>query len=98
LVLRRADHISTEIAALSGVSKKTARRIAAEAPVTNVDNVAGEFSQHDFGEVRVTYQDGTETKVHCFASRQYSRWVESPLDFLEAPEAYSCSKLETSSL
>ena len=39
-VLRRADHTWIEIAALSGVSEKTARRIAAEAPVTNVDNVA----------------------------------------------------------
>src|SRR4029434_3508925 len=38
------------------------------------------FSQHDFGEVWVTYQDGTETKVHFFASRlKYSRWVEVSL-------------------
>src|SRR5262245_22735080 len=152
-VLRRADHTWPEIAALSGVSEKTARRIAAEAPVTSVDNPAerarrqvgrpstaeayrevvvqaltedaslrsvellhrarqagytggksalyalaqtlrirtvtplvrfeglpGEFSQHDFGEVWVTYQDGTETKVHFFASRlKYSRWVEVTL-------------------
>ncbi|HEU4938578.1 MAG TPA: IS21 family transposase [Vicinamibacterales bacterium] len=149
-VLRRADHTWTEIAALSGVSEKTARRIAAEDPITNVDNAAerarrqvgrpskaeayrdvlmraltedsslrsvellhrarlagytggksalyglaqtlrvrtvtplvrfeglpGEFSQHDFGEVWVTYQDGSEEKVHFFASRlKYSRWVE----------------------
>jgi hypothetical protein len=146
-VLRRADHTWSEIAALSGVSEKTARRIAAEDPVTAVDNTAerarrqvgrpskaeayrdvlvqaltenpelrsvellhrarqagyaggksalytlaqtlrvrtvtplvrfeglpGEFSQHDFGEVWVTYQDGTEMKVHFFASRlKYSR-------------------------
>ena len=39
-VLRRADHTWTEIAALSGVSEKTARRIAAEVPVTSVDNSA----------------------------------------------------------
>jgi transposase len=149
-VLRRAAHTWSEIAALSGVSEKTARRIAAEGPVTSVDNaaergrrqvgrpstaeayrdtlvqalteepslrsvellhrarlagytggksalyalaqvlrvrtvtplvrfegLAGEFSQHDFGEVWVTYQDGTETKVHFFASRlKYSRWAE----------------------
>ena len=152
-VLRRADHTWSEIAALSGISEKTARRVAAEAPVTDVDNVAerarrqvgrpskaeayrevlvqaltenpslrsvellhrarlagytggksavyalaqtlrvhtvtplvrfeglpGEFSQHDFGEVWVTYQDNTETKVHFFASRlKYSRWVEVTL-------------------
>jgi transposase len=149
-VLRRADPTWSEIAALSGVSEKTARRIAAEDPVATVDNAAerarrqvgrpskaeayrevlvqadpslrsvellhrarlagytggksavyalaqtlrvravtplvrfeglpGEFSQHDFGEVWVTYQDGTETKVHFFASRlKYSRWVEVSL-------------------
>jgi hypothetical protein len=134
-VLRRAEHTWSEIATLSGVSEKTARRIAAENPITIVDNGAerarrqvgrpskadayravlvaalteepslrsvellhrarqagytggksalyapvqslrvravtplvrfeglpGEFSQHDFGEVWVTYQDGTETK------------------------------------
>ena len=150
-VLRRAEHRWSEIAALSGVSEKTARRIAAETAVTSVDNaaervrrqvgrpskaegyrdvvvqalteapslrsvellhrarlagstggksalyalaqalrvrtvtplvrfegLAGEFSEHDFGEVWVTYQDGTETKVHFFASRlKYSRWVEA---------------------
>jgi transposase len=149
-VLRRAKHTWPEIAALSGVSEKTARRIAAEDAVTTVDNDAerarrevgrpstaseyrdvlikaltedpalrtvellhrarqagytggksalyalaqsvrvrsvtplvrfeglpGEFSQHDFGEVWVTYQDGTETKVRFFASRlKYSRWIE----------------------
>jgi transposase len=152
-VLRRADHTWSEIAALSGVSEKTARRIAAEAPVTSVDNSAerarrqvgrpskadeyrdvlmaalieeatlrsvellhrarqagysggksaiyalaqtlrikvvtplvrfeglpGEFSQHDFGEVRVHYQNGTEEIVHFFASRlKYSRWAEVTL-------------------
>jgi transposase len=152
-VLRRAEHTWNEIAALSGVSEKTARRIVAENPVTSVDNaaergrrqvgrpstaeayrevlvqalaeepalrsvellhrarlagytggksavyalaqtvrvhavmplvrfegLAGEFSQHDFGEVLVMYQDGTATKVHFFASRlKYSRWVEVTL-------------------
>ncbi len=141
-VLRRAEHTWSEIAALSGVSEKTARRIAAEDPVTpsitrpsaraarsgrpskaeayrdvlvqaltedpalrsvellhrarlagytggksavyalaqtlrvrtvtplvRFEGLPGEFSQHDFGEVWVTYQDGTETKVHFFASR-----------------------------
>jgi hypothetical protein len=39
-VLRRAAHTWSEIAALSGVSEKTARRIATENPVTTVDNEA----------------------------------------------------------
>jgi len=39
-VLRRAGHTWKEIAALSGVSVRTVRRVAAEAAVTSVDNVA----------------------------------------------------------
>jgi transposase len=152
-VLRRAGHTWAQVAALTGVSVGTARRVAAEDGVTTVDNSAerarrqigrpskaeayrevlvqaltedptlksvellhrarlagytggksavyalaqtlrvrtvtplvrfeglpGEFSQHDFGEVWVTYQDGTETRVHFFASRlKYSRWVEVSL-------------------
>lgn len=152
-VLRRAEHTWSEIAALTGVAARTARRIGTEAGITTVDNeaerarrlvgrpskaeayrevlvealtadpalrsvellhrarlkgytggksalyalahtlrtravtplvrfegVPGEFSQHDFGEVWVTYQDGTEAKVHFFASRlKYSRWVEVAL-------------------
>src|SRR5262245_6687395 len=37
-VLRRAGHTWSEVAVLSGVSEKTARRIAAETAVTSVDN------------------------------------------------------------
>jgi transposase len=148
-VLRRAGHTWKEIAALSGVSVRTVRRIAAQAAITTIDNAAerarrqvgrpskaatyrdmlaqalteeptlrsvellhrarqagytggksaiytlaqtlrvhvvtplvrfeglpGEFSQHDFGEVRVRYQDETEEVVHFFASRlKYSRWA-----------------------
>jgi hypothetical protein len=152
-VLRRAGHTWKEVAAFSGASVRTVRRVAVEAAVTTVDNaaerarrqvgrpstaeayrdvlvqalteeprlrsvellrrarqagygggksalcalaqslrtrvvaplvrfegLAGEFSQHDFGEVIVCYQDGTETTVHFFASRlKYSRWVEVAL-------------------
>ncbi len=152
-VLRRAGHTWKEVAAISGISGRTARRVAAELAVTTVDNdaecarrqigrpskadayrdvvvhaltedatlrsvellhrarqagytggktalydlvrtmrphrvtplvrfegLAGEFSQHDFGEVWVTYQDDTETKAHFFASRlKYSRWIEVTL-------------------
>lgn len=152
-VLRRAGHTWDQVAALTGVSVGTARRVVAEAGITTVDNaaerarrqigrpskaeayrdvlvgalseqpdvksvellhrarlagysggksalytlaqtlrvrtvtplvrfdgLAGEFSQHDFGEVWVTYQEGPEAKVHFFASRlKYSRWVEVSL-------------------
>jgi transposase len=152
-VLRRAGHTWKDIAALSCVSVRTVRRIAAETAITTIDNATerarrqvgrpskadeyrdvlitalteeptlrsvellhrarqagysggksaiyalaqtlrtkvvtplvrfeglpGEFSQHDFGEVRVRYQNGTEEIVHFFASRlKYSRWAEVTL-------------------
>jgi transposase len=152
-VLRRAGHTWKAIAALSGVSVRTARRIAAESDITTIDNAAeharrqvgrpstadayrdllvaalteeptlrsvellhrargagylggksaiyalahtlrvrvvtplvrfeglpGEFSQHDFGQVRVQYHNGTDAIVHFFASRlKYSRWAEVTL-------------------
>jgi transposase len=46
-------------------------------PIVRFEGVAGEFSQHDFGEVDVRYIDGTIERVHFFASRlKYSRWVQ----------------------
>lgn len=55
-------------------------RVRTVTPLVRFEGLPGEFSQHDFGEVWITYQDGTETKVHFFASRlKYSRWVEVSL-------------------
>jgi hypothetical protein len=45
-VLRWAEHTWNEIAALSDVSEKAARRIAAEDPVTGVDNTAERSRRH----------------------------------------------------
>jgi len=45
-VLRRAAHTWSEITALSGVSEKTARRVAAEAAVTTADNRAERVRRH----------------------------------------------------
>jgi hypothetical protein len=40
----------------------------------------GEFSQHDFGQVKITFLDGSCRIVHFFASRlKWSRWVEVTL-------------------
>jgi transposase len=40
------------------------------------EGLAGEFSQHDFGEVRVRFLNATEKTIHFFASRlKYSRWA-----------------------
>ena len=45
-------------------------------PLVRFEGVAGEFSQHDFGQVEVRYLDGAHERVHFFVSRlKYSRWV-----------------------
>ena len=46
-------------------------------PLVRFEGVAGEFSQHDFGQVEVRYLDGTHERLHFFVSRlKYSRWVD----------------------
>jgi transposase len=46
-------------------------------PLVRFEGVAGEFSQHDFGQVVVRYLDGSEERLHFFVSRlKYSRWVD----------------------
>lgn len=48
----------------------------AQAPEIRFEGVPGEFSQHDFGSVNVTYADDSREKIHFFASRlKYSRWT-----------------------
>lgn len=48
----------------------------AQSPEVRFEGVPGEFSQHDFGSVKVTYADGSCEKIHFFASRlKYSRWT-----------------------
>jgi transposase len=43
-------------------------------PLVRFEGLAGEFSQHDFGEVEVEFVDGTSRRIHFFASRlKYSR-------------------------
>jgi transposase len=51
-----------------------------ERPVVRFEGLPGEFSQHDFGEVEVTFINGTKKRVHFFASRlKYSRWAQVTL-------------------
>ncbi len=46
------------------------------APVVRFEGLPGEFSQHDFGQVDVTFVDGRKRRVRFFASRlKYSRFV-----------------------
>jgi transposase len=45
-------------------------------PVVRFEGLPGEFSQHDFGQVDVTFVDGRKKRVHFFASRlKYSRFA-----------------------
>src|SRR6266481_1098055 len=148
-ILLKAGHSKAEAARLAGISLRSVKRIAAEAPVVHVDDAAerekrrigrpsivedfrepvlkileekpdlpsleilrrvreagyqggktalyalvatvrpkeikplirfeglpGEFSQHDFGEVDVTFLDGAIHRIHFFASRlKYSRFI-----------------------
>lgn len=56
---------------------KRLRPAEATVPVVRFEGLPGEFSQHDFGQRRVTYADGTTEIVHFFASRlKYSRFVD----------------------
>jgi transposase len=46
-------------------------------PMVRFEGLPGEFCQHDFGHVDVRFMDGSQKRVHFFASRlKYSRWVE----------------------
>lgn len=45
-------------------------------PMIRFEGLAGEFSQNDFGHVRVRYDDAPQETLHFFASRlKWSRWV-----------------------
>jgi len=45
-------------------------------PLIRFEGLPGEFSQHDFGEVAVTFLDGSIHRIHFFASRlKYSRFI-----------------------
>ena len=45
-------------------------------PVVRFEGLPGEFSQHDFGHVDVTFVEGRTKRVHFFASRlKFSRFV-----------------------
>jgi len=79
-VLRRA-----KAAGYRGGKTALYELIASVRPVTTqvemrFEGLPGEFSQHDFGQIDVRYDDGRSERVHFFASRlKWSRWVEVTL-------------------
>src|SRR2546429_6633640 len=45
-------------------------------PLVRFEGLPGEFSQHDFGDVDVSFLDDSTRRIHFFASRlKYSRWI-----------------------
>jgi transposase len=59
------------------------------APIVRFEGVAGEFAQHDFGELCVSYTDGTAEKLTFYAGRlKYSRALHVCLVEGESAEAF----------
>jgi len=64
-------------------------------PIVRFEGLPAEFSQHDFGEVDVKYDDGRVERLHFFASRlKYSRWVQVSLVENEQVEALVRAMIE----
>lgn len=65
-------------------------------PVIRFEGLAGEFSQNDFGQVRVRYESGTEEILHFFAARlKWSRWMYLEVTPNEQVEALSRALLNS---
>ncbi|MCC6897654.1 MAG: IS21 family transposase [Polyangiaceae bacterium] len=75
-LLRRAQEAGYEGRKSAFYAVVAAVRPPRSSPVVRFEGLPGEFSQHDFGHVDVTFVDGTKKRVHFFASRlKYSRSV-----------------------
>jgi len=87
-ILRRA-RLEGYAAGKSALFALTASLRPAQTAFTmRFEGLPGEFSQHDFGQVRVRFLDGSTRIVHFFASRlKWSRWVEVSLVENEAVES-----------
>ncbi len=63
-------------------------------PLVRFEGLAGEFSQHDFGSVRVRYDDGRREVLHFYASRlKWSRWMYVEIVANERVEALTRAHL-----
>ena len=73
-LLRRAKDAGYEGNKTAFYALVAGLRPARATPVVRFEGLPGEFSQHDFGQVDVTFVDGRKQRVHFFASRlKYSR-------------------------
>ena len=75
-LLRRAKEVGYGGSKTAFYALVAGQRPPRTTPVVRFEGLPGEFSQHDFGQVDVTYVDGRKERVHFFASRlKYSRFV-----------------------
>jgi transposase len=75
-LLRRAKEIGYTGHKTAFYALVAGARPPRSAPVVRFEGLPGEFSQHDFGHVDVTFVSGRTKRVHFFASRlKYSRFV-----------------------
>jgi len=76
-LLRRARHRGYSGSKTAFYALVAGVRPRDDRPMVRFEGLPGEFSQHDFGEVDVTFIDGRKVHVEFFASRlKYSRWVQ----------------------
>lgn len=70
-------------------------RPAPKRPLVRFEGVAGEFAQHDFGQVDVRFRNGSVKRTHFFASRlKYSRDVRVTLVENEQVESLIRAQME----
>jgi transposase len=75
-LLRRAKQVGYDGSKTPFYELVAALRPAGATPIVRFEGLPGEFSQHDFGEVVVTFVDGRAMRIRFFASRlKYSRYV-----------------------
>lgn len=75
-LLRRAKEVGYTGNKTAFYALVAGKRPPQATPIVRFEGLPGEFSQHDFGQVEVTYVDGRKQRIHFFASRlKYSRFV-----------------------
>jgi|HubBroStandDraft_6_1064221.scaffolds.fasta_scaffold86621_2 transposase len=75
-ILRRAREKNYRGAKTALYALVASVRVKTAKPIVRFEGVAGEFSQHDFGEVKVRYVSGKTEKLTFFASKmKFSRFA-----------------------